>query len=114
MTNQYLEEKVFELEKRVEKIELSNIISDLPSINEPCDDAISRQAVLDLVNSDWKYEGLETDVASLPSVTQKSGKWIRVTDKTGHLVWECDKCSWQQRLSTNFCPDCGARMEGEE
>ena len=41
---------------------------------EPCDDAISRQAVLDIVNSDWKYEGLETDIASLPSVTQKSGK----------------------------------------
>lgn len=34
-----------------------------------CDDAISRKAVLDLVNADWKYEGLETDVASLPPVT---------------------------------------------
>ena len=40
-----------------------------------CDDAISRKAVLDLVNADWKYEGLETDVASLPPVTpqQKYG-----------------------------------------
>lgn len=36
---------------------------------EPCEDCISRQAVLDLVNADWKYEGLETDVANLPSVT---------------------------------------------
>jgi hypothetical protein len=36
---------------------------------EPCEDAISRQAVLDLINSDWKYEGLETDVANLPPVT---------------------------------------------
>lgn len=40
----------------------------------------------------------------------KTGHWIRVTDKTGHLVWECDKCSWQQRFNTNFCPDCGAKM----
>ena len=40
----------------------------------------------------------------------KTGHWIRVTDKAGHLVWECDKCSWQQRYNTNFCPDCGAKM----
>lgn len=34
----------------------------------PCDDAISRQAVLDLVNADWKYEGLEEPINSLPPV----------------------------------------------
>lgn len=45
---------------------------------------------------------------------RQTGKWIRVTDKTGHLVWECDKCGWQQRYNTNFCPDCGANMESEE
>lgn len=44
----------------------------------------------------------------------KTGHWIRITDKTGHLVWECDKCEWQQRYNTNFCPDCGAKMEVEE
>lgn len=40
----------------------------------------------------------------------KTRKWKRTTDKTGHLVWECD-CGWQQRFNTNFCPDCGAEME---
>ena len=40
----------------------------------------------------------------------KTGHWIRVTDKAGYLVWECDKCGWQQRYNTNFCPDCGAKM----
>lgn len=44
----------------------------------------------------------------------KTGHWIRITDKTGHLVWECDKCAWQQRFNTNFCPDCGAKMESED
>lgn len=49
---------------------------------------------------------------SLPLVTPqpKTGHWIRVTDKAGHLVWECDNCGWQQRFNTNFCPDCGCRM----
>ena len=109
---------------------------------EPCDDAISRQAVLDglkgCICEEWTKTLFATMVKQLPSVNpqpsehfingvhamgyregykdaqkQKSGKWIRVTDKTGHLVWECDKCSWQQRLSTNFCPDCGVKMESE-
>lgn len=37
--------------------------------------------------------------------------WLSVIDKTGHLVWECDKCGWQQRRYTNYCPDCGAKLE---
>lgn len=104
---------------------------------EPCDDAISRGAVIQALNKMDRYTATELTLCDtdkkfpanevfivddvyeqitehLPSVTQKSGKWIRVTDKAGHLVWECDKCSWQQRFNTNFCPDCGAKMESEE
>ena len=40
------------------------------------------------------------------------GEWIRVTDKSGKLVWECTNCKWQQRVTTNFCPNCGADMRG--
>ena len=40
----------------------------------------------------------------------KTGHWTRAIDKTGHLVWECDKCGWQQRFHTNYCPDCGIKM----
>lgn len=35
---------------------------------------ISRQAVLDLVNADWKYEGLEEPINSLPSVNPQKPK----------------------------------------
>ena len=42
--------------------------------NEPCDDCISRQAVLDLINADWKYEGLEEPINSLPSVNPQKPK----------------------------------------
>lgn len=44
----------------------------------------------------------------------KTGHWIRITDKTGHLVWECDKCGWQQRFANNYCSDCGAKMAESE
>ena len=100
-------------------------------------DAISRQVVLDgikeLKKSPWAsdhrgygFEYLITEaievveelcVKRAPSVnTQepKTGHWIRTTDEAEYLVWECDKCGWQQRYNTNFCPYCGARMESEE
>ena len=48
----------------------------------PCGDAISRQAMLDLVYADWKYEGLESDIANLPSVNpQPKTGWIPVSER---------------------------------
>ena len=106
---------------------------------EPCTDAVSRQAVLDLVNSDWKYEGLETDIASLPPVTpqpseyfidgvhavgyregykdaqkQKSGKWLITPMSNIAYCSECDYLFKDIPASVvehfNYCPNCGCRM----
>lgn len=98
------------------KCEEYHFLATLPSVIRKfeCDDAISRQAVLDLVNSDWKYEGLETDVASLPPVTpqQKYGKWIDYRDE-GFV--ECPFCGHATNCEDNidelhYCFYCGARM----
>lgn len=53
---------------------------DITETIPPFDDCISRQAVLDLVNADWKYEGLEEPINSLPPVSssEKSNKWIPI------------------------------------
>lgn len=112
--------------KALEQSSYNSVKTDLKS----CTDAISRQSAIFLA-SDLKQdlpddehltdmvmahnEGVseyQTQLSLLPSVAPqpKTGQWIRVTDKTGHLVWECDKCGWQQRFNTNFCPDCGCRM----
>lgn len=82
---------------------------------QPCEDAISRADVkkyLSAPDANGDRVIYESDLDLLSPITPqpKTGHWTRVTDKTGHLVWECDKCGWQQRFSTNFCPDCGARM----
>ena len=73
---------------------------------EAFDDIVEKIALI--TNTDKGYvknalinaiEGAKTEVKKLPSVTPqepKTGRWIRVTDKAGNLVWECDKCSWQQ------------------
>ena len=53
---------------------------------EPCEDAVSRQAVLDLVNSDWKHECLETDVASLPSVNPQESILDKIRTEIEQVV----------------------------
>lgn len=105
---------------------------------EPCDDAISRQAVLDgieeLKKSPWAtdkrgngFEYLITEaldiVADLcveqePPVTPqepKTGHWI-VHPKGiyAHLI--CDKClsCAPYDCKTNYCPNCGAKMDSED
>jgi len=86
---------------------------------EPCEDAVSRQAVDRLV---WRYlkKGTDENIAfyehflDLPLVTPQPRK--------GH--WIDDKCSvcgkgtedlissreWYKNEEPNFCPFCGAKM----
>lgn len=77
---------------------------------KPCTDAVSRQAVLDLINADWKYEGLESDVENLPPVTPqpKTAHWIHFANSD-----DCSGCGWSigKYISpSDYCPKCGARM----
>lgn len=85
---------------------------------QPSEDCISRQAVIDFIIDNYGvgFNSLTNGIRDyLPPVTPKrpKGKWIRVVDKAGHWVWECD-CKWQQRFATNYCPDCGSYNGGDE
>ena len=97
---------------------------------EPCDDAVSRQAVLDGVDRyiakaqstctvDDFYSFAELVVKALPSVRPqesepKTGQWKRISmDRyTTHAQYwyECDKCGEHNLGNTDFCPYCGCRM----
>lgn len=73
---------------------------------QPCEDAISRQAVLAFVK----------EVNTLPPVTPqpKTGRWIEHFDESGKW-YECDRCHTDWGGSVNYCPNCGAKMtESEE
>jgi len=107
---------------------------------KPCEDAISRQAVLDAIyDADCGYDrnfeldhgmcnkaDLAKNVENLPPVQPKAktGKWIDKMYDFKYCSAECDKCH-QRALGSgsdngwgydyafpDYCPNCGAKMEG--
>ena len=84
---------------------------------EPGDDAINRQAALDLAYDMSEIDGEHftepcmvvdvEDIRKLPSVTpqQKIGHWINNQNGT----FTCDICGCNHSKS-NYCPNCGAKM----
>ena len=96
---------------------------------QSCDDAISRQSVLDDIARIglWKSEPKEVQavaeclraVEALAPVTPqpKTGQWLNdeliPNDISGHVHAECSICH-KVRIVDNYCPNCGAKMEVEE
>ena len=102
--------------------------------NEPCGDAINRQAVLNTL--DRMDKALDTDrtvesykelltecYKDLPPVNpQKTGHWNVVSDGYGDSAYicECSECKdtvWVYKDADrkwNYCPNCGAKMVEQE
>ena len=97
---------------------------------QPCGDLISRQAVIDTIETDCSWdifndwgsrtptgENIINAIKSVPSVEteRKPGKWIKVVNPDtnewvgGFKCSECDRCCAQ--MSMNYCANCGAPME---
>ncbi len=88
---------------------------------EPCDDAISRQAVLDIAKSsksNWIDNSvLFKKVNALPSVNQESkvGHWIKHSFRNDwnnfdEIYYECSECNEKTTYNSNYCPNCGVKM----
>ena len=91
---------------------------------QPCEDCISRQAVINAINQNCIYENeynltashIKEMVQQLPSVTpkEKIGYWyIRETYPLECESWECSECKEVVYEKTKYCPNCGARMVSE-
>ena len=89
---------------------------------EPSGDLISRQAVNEIINdirdciSVEGYCAILERLKKLPSVNPqepKTGHWIdrEVYDADR---WKCSECGRTEPYKENYCPNCGARMVGEE
>ena len=95
---------------------------------EPCEDAISRQAVLEAImtNCIWENEynltssRIKKAVESLPPVTPKpkTGHWIKDNPWTKAYCSECGESCFGLHgfdcVTTDYCPNCGAKMEESE
>ena len=121
------------INKAAEHRQLAEWLKELKRLRaqEPCEDAVSRQAAIDVlslgkeilsrvlddidvVGTDrekysWGLGLIESnikDIEELPSVTpQRTGKWIDDNcSECGFYVYHGDM--------RNFCPKCGAKMNG--
>lgn len=88
-----------------------------------CEDAVSRQAVLEQINcwigsGEYRYTNatdyLNKRIKALPPVRpqEQTGKWKFVCQH-----WrKCSECGFSHKFAEDwkYCPNCGARMESEE
>lgn len=111
---------------------------------QPCEDAISREAVEEMIKAEmpergmWEIEGdtvkntvcevcvdLMQELSKLPSVTSqpKTGHWIiDIKDEDYCICSECKhrfdvdhlKFSWDIYAFPPHCPNCGAKMTESE
>ena len=92
---------------------------------EPCEDAISRQAVINQIFYSTDNNGdvvlgsaLRERIARLPSVTPqkpKTGHWLMTGDyytgAYGTIDYvECSCCHEDSLEEGDYCPNCGAKM----
>ena len=86
---------------------------------EPCENAISRQAVLDMMQMRIGGKELYKAIYNLPPVTpqSKTGRWIHILEDWNK--WECSECGFTKRTDVHvdigykYCPNCGCCMESE-
>ena len=113
MIHRYIIEATDEVkgfEEAIEKLDREWGIEEL----EPCEDAISRQAVIDACDQSINLFEAVDRIRELKPVTSqpKTGHWIIKSHVYG--VTSCSECGFELRIdNTNYCPNCGAKMENE-
>ena len=79
----------------------------------------NQEAIEKLVNAEFadKYQGdqdlttaMHMAIDALESGPARRGRWIDAREQCGSYV--CSKCDYQSIAQYNFCPHCGAKMDG--
>ena len=85
---------------------------------EPCEDCISRKAVLDVIEREEFKGDAISEIEKLSSVIPqpKTGHWINeilplpLSDGSKECV-RCSNCGLHYDDVSYYCPNCGAKME---
>ena len=86
----------------------------------PCEDAISRQAAINVASGFCHHANVADELAKLPSVNPqepKTGHWIKddITERSKSAYkHKCDRCGAYHRAMYDYCPSCGAKMAESE
>ena len=91
-------------------------------------DYINKQAFLDYMKRTDRYFNVKFDIENFPNADVapvRHGQWIPLTECANEgvycsickkKVWKSDyaQCSKKSRnkLKSNYCPNCGAKMDG--
>ena len=94
---------------------------------QPCEDCVSRQALIEKATSwDKHFADSErcvslTDIQNAPSITPqpKRGQWIKANGEENLAIWTCDQCGCKIYSETEYdrkkfhawCGKCGCKME---
>ena len=92
-------------------------------------DYIDKQAFLDYMKGTDRYFNVKFDIENFPNADVapvRHGRWIPLTECANEgvycsvckkKVWKSDyaQCSKKSRnkLESNYCPNCGAKMDGD-
>ena len=76
-------------------------------------DLISRRALCDFALNQKDKTITPNDIMRFPAADpEKHGKWLE--HQNGKWVYaKCSKCKTIHDVKSNYCPDCGARMDEE-
>ena len=66
------------------------------------------------VTAEEGIEKIRSYLVQMKKPERKVATWKRIDYKPCGHDYECSSCGWKNDMETHFCPNCGARMEGEE
>lgn len=60
----------------------------------------------------WNFEGLIGSIPAADVAPVRHGSWIKKPGQRSSGMY-CSKCDCFEDNVRNFCPNCGAKMDGE-
>ena len=81
------------------------------------DEYIKRESAMDIVRrTSGDYVAAFSEIRKLPAVDVapvRHGLWIKRKSENFHACSECSFETSPYMSCTNYCPNCGAKMDGE-